>query len=490
MSSTLFDPEFFRTAGHRLIDQLAEFLLAAQKGEMPVLPHPAPPELAGSYRQPLPLTPAADPVEAFSRHLGELIRQSNHLQHPGYIGHQVGAPVPIASLADAAAAVLNQSMAVYEMSPAATHIEHQVVRWLSDAIGWDQHADGVFTSGGSLGNLTALLAARNHATAGAAWTKGVRSGPPLAIIASEHAHYSVERAAGILGLGQDSVIRIPVDSQFRMQVPALADAFQAAQAQGKTVVAVVASAGTTATGSFDPLREIGEFCRAHHVWFHVDGAHGASVLLSPKYKGLAGGIGMADSAIWDTHKMLFMPNISTAVLFREGERSYRTFRQEASYLFGRHAYPEHDLGLRAIECTRPVQAWKLWLTLQVYGAAALGELVTQKLDLAREFAAALSAQPDFELLTAPMCNILCFRHLPAGAQGGAWSMEQMNAHQARVRRRVLASGRFYLVQTRIGGKLYLRCTLMNAQTTMEDLRGLMALIREVASQDGAGDTPA
>lgn len=480
MTTSIYDPEFFRAAGHSLVDELADFMLAAQKGEMPVLPQPDPRALAECYQQPLPAEPAMDAAQTLSRHVRELIEQNIHLQHPGYLGHQVGAPVPASALAELATGVFNQSTAVYEMSPAATHLEHQTVRWLCGLIGWDGQADGVFTSGGSLGNLTALLAARNHSTGGAAWQKGVGSGPPLAFLVSEHAHYSVERAAGILGLGQEGVVRVPVDDHFRIHLPALADCYHAAQAQGRKVAAVVASAGTTATGSFDPLREIGEFCRAQGVWFHVDGAHGASVLLSPKYKHLAAGIELADSVIWDAHKMLFMPNISTALLFRNGAHGYEAFTQEASYLFGRHAFPEHDLALRTIECTRPMQSWQLWLSFQLYGARGLGELVAQKLDLAREFAALLKSQPDFQLATEPMCNILCFRHVPRSGTAPALSAEKLNEHQAGIRRRVLASGKFFLVQTEINGKLYLRCTLMNALTTAEDLQRLIGVVRECA----------
>jgi L-2,4-diaminobutyrate decarboxylase len=482
MINSIYDPEFFRAAGHRMVDQLADFLLAARKGEMLALPELDPPALARHYQQLLPVEPAADTSRALFHRLQELMERGIHLQHPGYIGHQVGAPIPAASLAELVAGVLNQSMAVYEMSPAATHIEHQTVRWLCDLVGWDNRADGVFTSGGSLGNLTALLAARNHATGGAAWEAGLRSCPPLAMLVSEYAHYSVARAAGILGLGQEGVVRVPVDDRFRISLPALKDCYHAAVAQGKKVAAVVASAGTTATGSFDPLREIGEFCRAQGVWFHVDGAHGASVLLSPKYKDLTEGIELGDSLVWDAHKLLFVPGLATALLFRDGTRGYEAFRQEASYLFGRHAFPEHDLGLRTIECTRPMQAGKLWLCFQLYGARGLGELVTQKIDLARALAAQIRSQPDFELLTDPMCNIICFRHLPGGASAKALSLAQLNAHQANTRKRVLASGRFYLVQTYIGDKLYLRCTLMNAQTTAQDLANLLALIRECATE--------
>ena len=481
MIDSIYDPEFFRQAGHRLVDQLADYLLAARKGQLPVLPEPVPPTLAERYQQALPTEPVADPEKCLRQRLEELIAQGIHLQHPGYIGHQVGAPLPAACLAELVTGVFNQSMAVYEMSPSATHIERQTVRWLCSLIGWGKEADGVFTSGGSLGNLTALLVARNHATGGAAWEKGVHSGPPLTLIVSEHAHYSVARSAGILGLGQENVLRVPVDRQFRMDTATVAEGYRAAVAQGKKVVAVVASAGTTATGSFDPLREIGEFCRAQGVWFHVDGAHGASVLLGPKYKSLADGIELADSVIWDAHKMLFIPGLATALLFRQGSHGYEAFSQEASYLFGRHAFPEYDLGLRTVECTRPMQAWKLWISFQLYGARGLGELVTHKLDLARTFAARLKSQPDFDLLTDPMCNILCFRHLPGGASPGSLAVEELNAHQAKIRKRVLASGKFFLVQTRIGEALYLRCTLMNAHTTEQDLVRLIELLRECAT---------
>jgi len=479
--NSVYDPEIFRQAGHRLVDQLTDYLLAARKGEMPVLPEPPPAALADRYQQSDPAEPAPDALKCLDNRVQELIEQGIHLQHPGYIGHQVGAPLPAASLAELVAGVFNQSMAVSEMSPSATQIERQTARWLCNLVGWDKEADGVFTSGGSLGNLTALLVARNHATGGAAWQNGVRSGPPLAILVSEHAHYSVARSAGILGMGQENVIRVPVDRQFCMNAAALAECYRAAMTQGRKVVAVVASAGTTATGSFDPLRKIGEFCRAQGVWFHVDGAHGASVLLSPQYRSLADGIELADSVIWDAHKMLFMPGLATALLFRQGAHGYEAFTQEASYLFGRHTLPEYDLGLRTIECTRPMQAWKLWISFQLYGTRGVGALVTQKLDLARTFAARLRAQPDFELLVEPMCNILCFRHIPEGARREALSVEMLNEHQAKVRQRVVASGKFFLVQTRIGEALYLRCTLMNAHTTAQDLERLLELIRECAA---------
>ena len=247
------------------------------------------------------------------------------------------------------------------------------------------------------------------------------------------------------------------------------------------MIAIVGSAGTTATGSFDPLREMGEFCREKGVWFHVDGAHGASALFSEKYRSLTQGIELASSLVWDMHKMLFAPSLVTAVLFRHREDNYGAFAQEASYLFARR--PEEadfDIGLRTIECTKRTMGIKLWLALRVHGAKALGEMVTKTFDLAREFAALLKAQPGFELATEPASNILCFRHAPAALKALANPSEKLDAHQLRLRKEVVACGKYFLVHTVLRNKVYLRTTLMNPRTTIGDLEGLIQTIRGAA----------
>jgi len=374
---------------------------------------------------------------------------------------------------------LNNSAAIHEMAQAGTQIERQVIRWLCASVGWCDDADGILTSGGSLGNLTALLAARNHATQDAAWRQGVRAGQPLALLVSDQAHYSVSRAAGVLGLGQEAVVTIPTDDCFRLDLAALDRLYRQTVQQGKKVVAVVGSAGTTATGSFDPLREVGEFCREKNVWFHIDGAHGASALFSDKYRSLTEGIELASSLVWDMHKMLFIPSLVTAVLFPHREYNYDAFSQEAGYLFARR--PEEadfDLALRTLECTKRTMGVKAWLALHVHGAKAIGELVARTFDLAREFAGLLRAQPDFELAAEPASNILCFRHIPPGIKNAANAPEKLNAHQLEVRQRVVASGRYFLVHTVLRNKVYLRTALMNPRTTAEDLRGLIQTIRD------------
>jgi len=478
MLMDLYDPESFRSSGHRVVEALAAYLDSARAGEVPVLPLRAPLELAEQYQDSLPLDAAENAEAEVSRCLEQILSQSIHLHHPGYMGHQLPAVLPLAALADLISSLLNNSAAVHEMAQAGTQIERQVVRWLCAAVGWDQDSDGILTSGGSLGNLTALLAARNHATQGSAWRQGLRDGPPLALLVSDQAHYSIARAAGILGLGQDAVIAIPTDSRFRVDVTALSDLYTQATQQGKKVMAVVGSAGTTATGAFDPLRAMGEFCREHGVWFHVDGSHGASALFSERYRSLTDGIELCSSLVWDMHKMLFLPGLITAVLFRRREDSYGAFSQEASYLFARR--PEEasfDIGLRTLECTKRTMGFKLWFPLRVHGAKAIGQLVTQTFDLAHEFAALLKAQPDFELAAEPESNILCFRHVPAALRALENAPDRLDAHQLQVRQGVVASGKYFLVHTVLRNKVYLRTTIMNPRTTVEDLKGLIQAIR-------------
>jgi L-2,4-diaminobutyrate decarboxylase len=468
-----FDPEAFRAAAHQVVDRLADHLCAAHAGKIAAHPNLKPLSAANDFMGPMPTAPAVDPARAILAGVDRVLADSMQVHHPGCMGHQVAAPLPVAVLADFVAGFLNQGLAVFETGQVAALIERQTVRWLADAIGWDDAADGVFTSGGSLGNLTALLAARNLAGDRRSWKAGVASVTPLFVLVSAAAHYSLARATAILGLGEAGVVPIATDALGRMDLTSLAQAAEEVEARGGRVMAVVGSACTTATGSYDPLHDIGAFCQERGYWFHVDGAHGASVLLSSRYRYLAKGIELADSVVWDAHKLLGVPGLATAVLFRRRSDNYAAFSQEASYLFN-SVERDFDIGLRTLECTKRMLAYKLWLNLKVYGADALGDMVAGVHDRAREFASMLEAAPDFELYLPPESNIVCFRHRPPGVD---WSDEALDNYQASVRAQAIASGRVYLVQTRLAGQLYLRVTIMNPLTSTAELDELLATLR-------------
>ena len=470
MLRAAFDAETFRTQGHRLIEQLADYLGRATRGEpLPVLPWVEPSASLSAWPADFPAAPSAGASEMLAR----VVAGSNHLHHPRYVGHQVTAPLPLAALCELVGTLLNNGTAVYEMGPVSTPMERALTRWMASLLGFGTDADGIFTSGGSIGNLTALLAARQAKAGFDVWMQGAAAGPPLAVLASEQTHYCVQRAVQIMGWGHDGVVSVPVDARFRLRADALGDARRAAERRGRRVIAVVASAGSTATGAFDPLDAVADFCARHDLWLHVDGAHGASAALSARHRHLLAGIERADSVVWDAHKMLLMPALITAVLFRDGRRSYESFAQEASYLFAEGQPAEQQWfngGVRTLECTKRMMAMTLYVALSTYGTQLFADYIAGTFDLAQRFAARLGAAPDFELAVEPQCNIVCFRHTPPGAG-------DLDALQERIRQRILAAGSFYLVQTRLPAGIFLRTTLINPLTRDGDLDALLEAIR-------------
>ncbi len=470
-----YDAERFREEGHRLIDRMADRLeQATGRDEEPVLPWLAPEVVVAGWATEFSDEPVEDLVDCLERTAAGSIR----LHHPRYLGHQVPPPVPGAALADAATALLNNGMAVYEMGAAATAHELAVVAWMARTLGLPAGAGGLLTSGGSAGNLTALLAARQAMAGFDAWTDGAHAGPPLCVLVATTAHYSIARAVRALGWGDGGAVAVAVDERWRLDPADLARARAAAIAAGRRPIAVIACAGSTATGAFDPLEPIADFCAAHELWLHVDGAHGAAAALSPTHRHLVRGIERADSVVWDAHKLLALPALCTAVLYRDVGRSYEAFAQEASYLFA----PEREwwnLGLRTLECTKRMMGTILYASLRAYGVGFFRDYVERAFALGQALAARVTAAPDFELATAPDANIVVFRYRPAPGQTGA----DLDRLQARVRRRCLEAGRFYFLQTRLGEALWLRSALMNPLSTTADLDGMLDAIRAAHAAD-------
>jgi L-2,4-diaminobutyrate decarboxylase len=464
-----FDPERFRAQGHRWVDMLAEYLARAQSREMPVLPWRSPEDMLQEWPAGFPSADGGDPDKLLAHVLGA----SMHLHHPRYLGHQVSSTLPLAALCDLVSAMLNNG-SIYEMGPSAMAMERALGRWFSAQIGFGPAADAIFTSGGSLGNLTALLAARASHAGYDAWNGGTAAGPPLAVLVSSQAHYSIERAVRIMGWGEGGAIRAPVDAAYRMRTEGLAAGLAAARQAGRRVIAVVATAGSNPTGAFDPLPEIAAFCAEHRLWLHVDAAHGGAAMLSKRHRHLVAGIERADSVVWDAHKMMLMPSLVTAVVFRSGASSYGSFTQDASYLFNGPT-PWADTCVRTFECTKNTMVLKLYATLTQLGPAVFSEYVDRMFSLAARFAEQLAHSSDFELALPPSCNIVLFRYVPRGAT-------DLDALQARIRCRLRDDGTFYIVRAQLGDRLYLRTSLMNPQTTEADLSALMDAVRAAAAE--------
>jgi L-2,4-diaminobutyrate decarboxylase len=351
------------------------------------------------------------------------------------------------------------------MSPAGTVVEAQVIRWMCELAGLGPEAGGTFTSGGTEATFTALLAARAAALPDA-WEHGVGADPPV-IVCGEHAHYAVSRAAGALGLGLKQVVRVP-SREFRMDVGELERALERTAAEGRRVMAVVATAGSTATGSFDDLAAIADACAARDLWLHVDAAHGASALLSPRHRHRLRGIERAHSIAWDPHKMMLLPLSAGMVLVRRETDLEAAFAQQAPYLFHGSEGRRWDQGTRSFQCSRRFDALKVWVALQRYGADGIADLHDLLCERARQLHAAIIAHPTFAAVHEPESNIVCFRY--AGDAPGEAELDSVNR---RLRESYNRSGEGWITLTVLDGRPVLRVTVMNPRTTRAHLDRLL-----------------
>jgi L-2,4-diaminobutyrate decarboxylase len=414
---------------------------------------------------------------AFGTFLERYLAAATRLHHPGYMAHQVAVPHPMGAVGSLIDGTLNNAMAIYEMGPAASAIEFVLVNWMLAKVGWTPQplppaegasGGGVLTHGGSLANLTALMAARARIDP-EAWQDGVSR--DLVVLAPEACHYSIARALGIMGLGRRALRAAPADADERLRPDRLPEALGRLRDEGCRVLAVVANGCCTAAGLYDPLREAGAFCRENGLWLHVDAAHGASALLSERLRPRLDGLELADSMIWDAHKMLRTPTVCAAVLVRERADLDRAFRQEASYLFHDKDQPGFDFIQRTVECTKAALGLRLFMVLAAEGEAALARYIEGRADFARQAAERIRRQPGFEVAVEPESNIVCFR-----APGS-------DEHQLDLRRRLLERGRHYLTTTAFRGRRWLRITAMNPGTDLDDIERLLAELGESPCPD-------
>lgn len=485
--AAVYDPAALEVAGTRLMVVLAEHFQKVESREGKVLQWVDPETQVREARRfldavPLPFREGLGEGSSFTQRLEELTRESlargQNLHHPHYVGHQVPAPIPLAALFDLIGSVTNQCMAIYEMGPWATAIEHAVIAAVGERLGFPAGTfAGLVTSGGSVANLTGLLTARN-VTLGDAWSVGLmgRTTAPV-LVAQADAHYSVTRSAGILGLGTNQIMFAALDERRRMDPNRLDDTLRDLRSRNVPVIAVSAAACATPIGAFDPLADIADVCRRHGVWLHVDAAHGGALAFSPRHRHLLNGIEQADSVVCDAHKMMFMPALCAMLFYRNREHRIAAFHQDAPYLFD-PTCPElrdYDSGIVNLECTKRGAAFGVWGIWSMFGTELFADMVDVTIDLAKRFHAMLDVADDFEPLHEPQCNIVAFRYVPDELREAP--TEKLDAFQLRLRRAVIESGEFYLVQSKIDGRPVLRTTMMNPLTTEDDLRGLLDCLR-------------
>lgn len=372
----------------------------------------------------------------------------------------------IGVLGDLLASCFDVNLAAW--AAAATEVEEQAVRWVGELVGFPAET-GAFTSGGTVSNVTALAAARERALPGSR-RAGIRG--PVALYSSAEAHYSVVRAAELLGIGSASVRALPIDAARRLPPEAVAEAIDRDRAAGVVPVAVVATAGTTLTGAVDPLNGLADVCGERGVWLHVDGAYGLPAAAVPETAPLFAGLDRADSATVDAHKWLYLPKACGVVLVRRRSELAAALAHEEDY-FPHERNEPHAVDI-TLEYSRPFRALKLWLAFRAHGAAAFRAAIGRNLRQARLLYEEVISRPELESLCGPPpLTIVPFRHT-----GGV----DLDAHNAALVRALQEDGRVWVAPARVDGRTCLRPCIVNFRTTDDDVRALVDLACELGAR--------
>lgn len=455
-----------------LIEPMQNYVQDSIAGNKPAIHLTPMPEIAEKLQVRHWVDQGGMDVAALKMFTDHFLAETTRLRSPGFLAHQTGVSTSGGIIGALLDGMVNNPMNIYEMGPATASIEYVLINWMLEKAGWQpapwpQDIDektvsgaGALTHGGSLGNLTAILAARTQA-APEAWEEGVSD--DLILLATQHSHYSVARSAGLLGLGRKQIVAVETDDNGVIMPDSLPDVIQTQRSQGKRIIALIANACATAAGLFDPLRAIGEVCQAEGVWLHVDGAHGASVLLSEKLSGLMDGIELADSLIWDAHKMMQTPPLCTAVLVKNSKTLDQAFEQEGSYIFHDKKQPGFDFIGRTVECTRAGQALKLFLSLAEKGEKGLAQDLEAQTAFAQTVYRWIEQQPDVSSPVFPESNIICF------------SIDQADPIQ--IRDALIEDGEFHLSTTQYKNQRFLRMVFMHNHTRLSDIERLFTKIR-------------
>ena len=401
----------------------------------------------------------------------DIIPFSRQNAHPRMFGYVQSPGTPIAAFADLLASTLNANLTVWRSAPAPVEVERLTIDWIRQILGFNAEAGGLFVSGGSMANLAALAAARQ--------TKDCLSGR-LRIYASSETHFSIVKAAALLGIGRENVCHIAVDERFRIRTDDLVVKITADLEAGCVPLCVVANAGTVNTCAVDPLAEIREIANRFQLWMHVDGSYGALAILAKSARELFAGIERADSVALDPHKWLYLPVDVGCVIYRDPEIVRAAFAHEAEYtrIIGQEADEAFAFWDYGPELSRRFRALKVWMLLKGVGVDALSEAIENNLACARHLESMVRASDDFEMAAPVELSIFCFRHMPAQLRNE--SPKTIDAFNERLLVALQRDGSSYLSNATLGGRFALRGCVLNYRTTLHDIEILLDDLRRVA----------
>jgi len=466
----------FRRHGHAVIDWIADYLESPER--YPVLPAVRP----GDLRSALPASApthgeSMDTILADFQNL--VVPATTHWNHPDFLAYFANSSTGEGVLGEALAAALNVNAMLWRTSPAATELEVMTLDWLRQMLGLPDGLFGVIGDTASSNTLYALAAAREMRPDLQLRDKGMAGRtdlPPLVVYCSEEAHSSVDKAVMTLGLGLESLRKIPTDSGLRMDAKALADAVEIDRRDGRIPLAAVATVGTTSTTAIDPVPGIAEVCARHQMWLHVDASYGGTAAILPEMRGIIDGCANADSLVVNPHKWLFTPMDCSVLYTRRPDLLKRAFQHVADYLVASEGEAVANLMDYGVALGRRFRALKLWFVIRSMGVEGLQSLVREHIRVARRAAAAIDADPELERMADVNFSTVVFRHRPPGMSG-----VRLDEHNAALLERLLDRREVYLSHTRVRGRYALRIAIGNIHTTEAHVRRALELVKQAAA---------
>ena len=476
-----WDSKRARELGERALDLWVELL--DRLPDLPISRRERADEVRAAVTLDVPDDPMPlDDLMAYLRTV--VLDHSMYPGHPGFMAYVSGAGTVPGVAGDLIAAAMNQNVGGWRLSPAASEIELHLTRWLAGQFGLPDGSGGLLTSGGAMANFIGLKAARDSKAGFDVRARGVADSPQMTIYASEEVHSVVDRAADMLGLGTDAVRHIPTDAEFRMKLAEVRRAIEADVSAGARPLAIVATAGTVATGAIDPLPELADLAREFDLWLHVDAAYGGPAVLADDLRPLFTGIERADSIAFDPHKWLYTPHSGGCVLLRDVQNLAESFTVHASYIHqdleatGRGT----DFAQMGPQFSRGFQALKVWVSLLAHGRAAYARRISHDAELARYLDARAKERPDFEVVAPTVLSICCFRFVPRHLPARAGRDEYLDELNEGVMTELQMDGRAYCSNAVLNGRFVLRACIVNFRTEATDIDRLLDVAGEIGAR--------
>ena len=462
----------FRKHGHEIVEWIARYFENIE--DYPVKSSVSP----GSIKSQLPDKPPVSP-ESFDLFLKDfdniILPGITHWQNPNFFAYFPANNSYPSILGEMLTAALGAQCMVWETSPAAAELEEKVMNWLRDMTGLPSGFEGVIQDSASGATLAALITAREKATGFSSNNDGLQTAKRLRVYCSSQTHSSVEKGAGIAGIGRKNIVRVETKDDFSMDPVSLEEHIKKDIKSGYLPCCVVATLGTTSATAVDPLRKIGEICSWYDVWLHVDAALGGTAQLLPEMRWMSDGIQYADSFVFNPHKWMFTNFDCTAYFVKDAATLIKTFEILPEYLKTRSRGAVNDYRDWGIPLGRRFRALKLWAVIRTYGVEGLQEKIREHIRIAKLLGQWVKESSDFELLAPVTINTVCFRYRPAGM-----SEDELNTLNEKLNHRLNDSGKIYLTHTRLNEKYTLRMVTAQTNVTENHVRRAWEMIQKVA----------